>query len=373
MLDVRMRNGMAYLGPVRRHRRLRNHDMNTSSSMTVLRLDGAGGLQRLDMPRPVAAPGEVLVRIVAAGLNPLDAKIRAGKADHARHPAPAIPGIDMAGIVEEVGDGVTTFAKGEAVYGMTGGVGGIQGSLAQFAAVDARLIARAPSNLPLAETAALPLGFITAWEGLVDRAALREGQSLLVHGGAGGVGSMAVQLGVALGAKVVATGSAGQVDIITAMGASFVDYRVASIDEIIAAYTEGEGFDVVYDTLGGAMLDASFVAARRYGGHVVSSLGWGTHALAPLSFRAATYSGVFTLMPLLSGNGREHHGEIMAEATRLAEAGKLRPVLSSQRFDFAEANAALDLVESGGSSGKVIVDVVGDLRREDMASVLQSY
>ena len=299
----------------------------------------------------------MLVRVVASGLNPLDAKIRAGQAAHARQEAPAILGIDMAGIVEAVGDGVTSFAEGDAVYGMTGGVGGIPGSLAEFVAVDARLLARAPLRLPLADGAAIPLGFITAWEGLVDRAALREGQSLLVHGGAGGVGSMAVQLGVARGARVVATGSAGQEEAIAAMGAVFVDYRDTPIETIVATHTGGAGFDVVYDTLGGATLDASFKAVRRYGGHVVSSLGWGTHSLAPLSFRAGTYSGVFTLLPLLSGEGREHHGAIMAEATRLADAGRLRPVLSSRRFDLADGNAALDLVESGRAGGKVIVTV----------------
>ena len=99
----------------------------------------------------------------------------------------------------------------------------------------------------------------------------------------------------------------------------------------MAQHTGGRGFDIVYDTVGGKVLDASFEAVRRFG-HVVSALGWGTHALAPLSFRAATYSGVFTLLPLLSGEGRAHHGEIMAEATRLAEAGKLVPLLDARRY-----------------------------------------
>jgi NADPH2:quinone reductase len=330
--------------------------MTTSHPMSALRLDAPGSpLVLTQLPRPVAGPGDVLVRVRAAGLNPLDTKIRAGQAAHARQPAPAVLGIDMSGTVEAVGDGVEGFAPGDAVYGMTGGVGGVQGSLAEFASVDARLLARAPSRIALADAAAIPLGFITAWEGLVDRAKLQAGQLVLVHGGAGGVGSMAVQLAVARGARVVATGSAAQLATITAMGATAVDRHVDDIEAIVRKYTNGEGFDVVYDTLGGATLDASFIAARPYGGHVVSSLGWGTHSLAPLSFRSATYSGVFTLTPLLTGNGREQHGRIMAEATRLADAGKLVPVLSSQRFRLADGNAALDLVESGRSAGKVIV------------------
>lgn len=330
--------------------------MTSSRPMSALRLDAPGSpLALVHLARPVAGPGEVLVRILAAGLNPLDTKIRAGQAGHARQPAPAVLGIDMSGTVEAVGDGVEGFAPGDAVYGMTGGVGGVQGSMAEFASVDARLLALAPSLIPLADSAAIPLGFITAWEGLVDRANVQAGQSVLVHGGAGGVGSMAVQLAVARGARVVATGSAAQLAAITAMGATAVDRHASDIDTIVRDHTHGDGFDVVYDTLGGATLDASFVAARRYGGHVVSSLGWGTHALAPLSFRAATYSGVFTLMPLLTGEGREAHGRILAEATRLADAGKLLPVLSAQRFRLADGNDALDLVESGRSAGKVIV------------------
>ncbi|KJV35711.1 zinc-dependent alcohol dehydrogenase family protein [Luteibacter yeojuensis] len=329
--------------------------MNANATMSALRLDAAGKpLVLSTVERPVAGPGEVLVRITAAGLNPLDGKIRAGQGGHARHPAPAILGIDMAGTVEVVGAGVEGFQAGDAVYGMTGGVGGVQGSLAQYAAVDARLLAHAPATLPPIEAAALPLAFITAWEGLVDRANVREGQSVLVIAGAGGVGSMAVQLAVGRGAHVYATGSRVQRAIIEGLRATWID-RDAPISEVVDAHTAGEGFDIVYDTLGGATLDASFVAARRYGGHVVSSLGWGTHALAPLSFRAATYSGVFTLMPLLTGKGREHHGAIMAEATKLVDAGKLRPVMSSQRFTLAEGNAALDLVEGGKAGGKVVV------------------
>jgi len=331
--------------------------MTTASTMKALRLDVAGQpLTLATVERPVAGPGQVLVRIAAAGLNPLDAKIRAGQGGHARQPAPAVLGIDMAGHVEAVGAGVEGFAVGDAVYGMTGGVAGVQGSLAQYAAVDVRLLAHAPASMPLSEAAALPLVFITAWEGLVDRANVQAGQSVLVIAGAGGVGSMAVQLAVARGARVFATGSVEQETIITGLGATWID-RNMDIQAAVDSHTAGEGFDVVYDTLGGATLDAAFVAARRYGGHVVSSLGWGTHALAPLSFRAATYSGVFTLMPLLTGTGREHHGEIMAEATKLADAGKLRPVLSAQRFMLADGNAALDLVETGRAGGKVVVEI----------------
>src|SRR5262249_23145089 len=148
--------------------------------------------------------GEVLVRIRASGVNPLDTKIRAGHAPHARHALPAILGIELAGTVEAVGPDVRGFDHGDDVFGMAGGVGGVPGSLAQFAAVDARLLARKPANLSMREAAALPLIFITAWEGLVDRVGLRADQNLLVLGG-GGVGGMTVQLARAIGATVYCT------------------------------------------------------------------------------------------------------------------------------------------------------------------------
>lgn len=304
---------------------------------------------------PKIGPREVLVRVRASGVNPLDTKIHAGAAAHARQPLPAIPGIDLAGVVEETGRDVSRFKAGDEVYGMTGGVGGVQGSLAEFAAVDADLLALKPANLSMREAAALPLIFITAWEGLIDRAALKAGQKVLIHGGAGGVGHVAVQIARAFGAEVFATGSASQRTTIERFGAVFID-RDASVDAYVSAHASGRGFDIVYDTVGGKVLDASFVAVRRFG-HVVSALGWGTHALAPLSFRAATYSGVFTLLPLLSGEGRTHHGEIMAEATRLAEAGKLVPLLHARRFKMENVDEAYALIRDHAAKGKLVVEI----------------
>ena len=166
-----------------------------------------------------------MVRIKASAVNPLDLKIAKGQAAHARHPLPAILGIDLAGVVESVGAGVTSFKPGVEVYGMTGGVGGLQGSLAEFVAADARLLAPKPKNLGMREVAALPLIFITAWEGLVDRAHVGSGQKVLVHGGAGGVGHIAVQLARAFGAGVFATGSRKDKTYIEKLGATFIDYR----------------------------------------------------------------------------------------------------------------------------------------------------
>lgn len=331
--------------------------MTHTRSMHAAVLESHGAPFRITtVARPVAGPGQVLVRIEASGVNPLDLKIRSGSAGHARHPLPAILGIDLAGVVEAVGQGVTVFRPGDEVYGMTGGVGGVQGSLAEYAAVDAQLLALKPANLSMREAASLPLVFITAWEGLVDRAKVHAGQTVLVQGGAGGVGHIAVQLARALGAMVFATGSAASAKLIEPLGATPIDYTLTSVEDYVAMHTAGRGFDVVYDTAGGASLDASFKAVARFG-HVVSSLGWGTHALAPLSFRAASYSGVFTLLPLLTGEGRAHHGDILREATRLIESGKILPRVDPRHFDLTTVGDAHAVLEQRQARGKLVIDI----------------
>jgi NADPH:quinone reductase len=310
-----------------------------------------------EIARPTPADGQVLVQIMASGVNPLDTKIRTGNGAHAKVRLPAVLGMDLAGVVETVGAGVEAFKPGDKVYGLAGGIAGLQGSLAEFAAVDADLLALQPENISMREAAALPLSFITSWEGLVDRAHVHAGQKVLIHAGAGGVGHIAVQIAHAAGAEVYATVSAEKMAIVERFGATPINYQTTTIDEYLSEHTNGQGFDIVYDTVGGATLDASFAAVRTYTGHALSCLGWGTHALAPLSFRGATYSGVFTLMPMLTGKGRAHHGEILREATRLANAGKLKPLLDSRRFTLETALDAHRIVESGKALGKVVVDV----------------
>lgn len=315
-------------------------------------------LRAEQIDQPVAGAGQVLVRVVASGVNPLDTKIQAGKAPHARIELPTVLGLDLAGVVAALGPEVTGFELGDEVYGLTGGVGDLQGSLAEYAAVDARLLARKPRTLSMRAAAALPLAVITSWEGLVDRAGVRAGQKVLVHGGAGGVGHVGVQLALARGAEVYATGAPASMGVIESLGAVPIDYTSTSVEEYVGRYTAGEGFDIIADNVGGATLDASFAAVRTYHGHVVSALGWGSHSLAPLSFRGATYSGVFTLLPMLTGHGREHHGEILREAATLADAGALRPRLDPRRFTLDTVMDAHALVAGATSAGKVIVEIV---------------
>jgi NADPH2:quinone reductase len=328
--------------------------MPSSPTMHAALLEAHGTPFRVaTVARPVPEPGQVLVRVASSGVNPLDTKIQAGTAEHAKQKLPAILGIDLAGTVEAVGPGVTRVRSGDQVFGMTGGVGGHQGSLAEYAAVDADLLALNPANLSMREASVLPLVFITAWEGLVDRMAVHAGQTVLVLGGAGGVGQMAIQIARSFGADVFATGSPSSQGVIEQLGSGFID-RSETVQDFVSRLTEGGGFDLVYDSVGA--LDDAFAAVHRFG-HVASSLGWGTHALAALSFRAATYSGVFTLLPLLTGEGRAHHGAILAQAARLAEAGQLLPSLDPHRFTLDTVEDAYTMITGGTARGKLSIDV----------------
>lgn len=315
-----------------------------------------GPLKLMEIPIPKPRKGEVLVRISASGLNPLDIKIRAGAAAHAKHPLPLTLGIDLAGTVVEMGDDVHNFRVGDAVFGMTGGVGGIQGSLAQYAAVDAKLLAHKPTEITFRQAAAIPLVFITAYSGLVDRGQVKSGQKVLVQGGTGGVGHMAVQIAHALGAKVYATVSPNNCDLASRLGATPIDYTSQSTEQMVQEHTKGKGFDLVFDTVGGQTLDASFNAVKQFG-HVVSALGWGTHSLAPLSFREASYSGVFTLYPLLTGHARAHHGEMLQQAAEMIKAGQLLPHLDTALYNMSSAESAYTAMAARQTTGKVVVNI----------------
>ena len=332
--------------------------MTNTSTMRALILDNyeTAQFRSTQIDKPTAGAGEVLVRIVASGVNPIDYKIRTGQAPYAMPELPAVLGTDLAGVVEAVGEGVTAFKAGDEVYGLTGGVRGLQGSLAEFAAVDARLLAPKPKNLSMREAAALPLVALTAWEGLVDRAKVQAGQKVLVQGGAGGVGHLVVQLAVAHGAEVFATVRSHGVETVRRLGATPIDVTTTSVADYVAEHTGGKGFDIIYDTIGGPALDSAFEAIAHYG-HIASCAAFGEHALATGSLRCATLSGVFVLLPMLTGERRAHHGDVLRQVTQLVEIGRVAAIVDARRFDLDSAMDAHALVEQGGAQVKVVIDV----------------
>lgn len=331
--------------------------MNKMMSALILENFGDHEFTRVELPIPQPEAGQVLVRIHASGVNPIDYKIRLGEAPYAMPELPAVLGTDMAGVVTAIGEGVTHFNVGDEVYGLIGGVRNLQGSLAEYIVADADLIALKPRNISMREAAVLPLTFLTAWEGLVDNAKVQPGQTVLVQGGAGGVGYMVVQLAKALDANVWATGRTADQSLISELGATRLDYTTASSDDIIAASPEGQGFNIVYDTVGGPVLEASLSMTTHYG-HITSCAAFGNHNLASSSLRCATLSGVFVLLPMLTGNRRSHHGDVLKIATRLVEEGKLCPIVDPRHFTLDQAIEAHDAVQDRSANIKVVIDVI---------------
>jgi NADPH2:quinone reductase len=322
----------------------------------ILHAHGGPELFRIeDRPKPEIKPGHVLIRVAASSVNPVDFKIRQGLIPI----GPELPGIlhgDMSGTVEEIGEGVEGFTEGDEVYGCIGGFKDLPGVLADYALADARLLARKPTNLSMIEAAALPLVTITAWNALMDRAKVSEGQRVLVHAAAGGVGHVALQIAKAAGAEVHVTASSEEkIALGRELGADIgINYKEATVEEYVADHTNGEGYDVVFDTVGTTRLNDSFQAAK-IGGTVVSIAARSTHDLTHVHVRALTLHVVFMLLPLARNIGREHHGAILRQATQLVEAGKLRPHLHTEVFPVERVGDAHALLESGGTFGKIVL------------------
>ena len=331
-----------------------------AATMQVQLIRRAGGpevFEAAELPMPAAGPGQVLVRMVATSVNPVDYKVR--RHGPALGPAmPAVLGCDVAGIVESVGPGVSGFKAGDAVYGCAGGVRGMPGALAQYIATDARLLAHAPKSIQLREAAALPLVTITAWEGLYDRAHLHAGQTVLVRGGTGGVGHIAIQLAKLRGATVHATvADARKAAIARSLGAdATIEYKSEPFADAVARLTGGRGYDVVFDATGGPALPDAFTAARL-NGTVVTIVANFTADLAQMHLKGLTLHVVFMLIPMLHDIGRERHGAIMREAAALVDAGKLRPLLDPARHALAGVAEAHRQLEEGRALGKVVVDI----------------
>lgn len=309
----------------------------------------------IDIPSP--KEGEVLIKVHASGLNPIDTKIRRGIAPYAMPELPAILGTDVAGEIVELGSGVTQFQIGDSVYGLAGGVKGISGSLAEYMVADANLIAIKPKNISMRQAAALPLVFLTAWEGLVDRANVQTGDFVLVNGGAGGVGHMVVQIARIMGAKVFATGSLSKKQIIENLDATYIDYHNESVEQYVDKYTAGKGFDIVYDTVGGDALTKVLPAAKHYG-HIASCAAFGSFDITKSSLRCATLSAVFVLLPMLTGEKRSHHGDILRILTNYVENDQMNVVVDDRHFTLDTAMDAHHAIEDKSALIKVVIDVI---------------
>ncbi len=304
-------------------------------------------------------PGELKINVKATSVNPVDTKVRSGQAEAFAPDFPAVLHGDVAGIVEEVTEG-SPFQKGDEVYACAGGVKGVDGALREQMIVDQKLVARKPERLSMSEAAALPLVSITAWEALVDRMNVRPGQKVLIHGATGGVGHIAIQLAKSLGAIVYTTASTSmKMNIGKELGADYaINYKETSVEDYVNQYTNGKGFDAVFDTVGGDNMEKSFQAVKN-GGQVACIVGSGEHDMTPLYVKSATYHGVLMLVPMLTNEGREHHGDILTNVARMVDHNVIKPVLDEESFTFSTIADAHARLESGKTIGKVVA--VNDL------------
>lgn len=331
--------------------------------MKAIQMTAGGGvdvLQLADIPVPdLPSPSHMRIKLGAAGINPLDTKLR--KSPYFPDQLPCVLGCDGAGIVEAVGEAVHRFEPGDEVYFFNGGLGSEPGNYAEYSVVHEDFAAFTPRHATLEEAAALPLALITAWEALLDRGNLLEGQSVLIHGAGGGVGHIAVQIAKQAGASVLATvGSPEKAAWVTSLGADRVFvYRDVDFATAVLDWTNGRGVDLVFDTVGGDTFCRSIACTKVYG-RIVSLLQWNCGAEDMKLARSRNLSLVFELMltPTLMDmhDQRVHQRRILEEGARLIEADKLK-IKVSHVLPLAQAAQAHRMIEEGHTTGKIVLRI----------------
>jgi NADPH2:quinone reductase len=329
--------------------------------MRAVLMTAAGGpdvLKVAEVPEPeIAGEHDVKVRLRAAGINPVDYKLRAGGTIGGT--LPAVLGWDGAGLVESTGQAVTRVRPGDAVYFCDGGFGPTPGTYQEVKIVDERYLARKPERLSFEEAAAAPLVTITAWEAQRERARVTAGHSVLVQGGAGGVGHMSVQIARLAGARVATTVTAGRkTDLARSLGADLcIDYQHEDVGAKLRDWTGMDGADVVHDTVGGKTFTACFSLVRPYG-DLVSNVEsrWEDEAITAMQQRNLRVS--FTWMPAPSVFGwpdhRQRQRQILEQAAADFDADELRVVVGAT-FPLDRAADAHRALEAGQVTGKAVL------------------
>ena len=323
----------------------------TPGSPSVLKLQ--------DIPAPsIQTETEVLVRLRSAGINPIDTKLRS-RGTFYPEKTPHVLGCDGAGIVEAVGAGVQSFQVGDEVFFCNGGLGGPRGTYAEFAVVDQRFLAIKPAALSFAEAAAAPLVLITAWESLYDRGRLQAGQTVLIQAGAGGVGHVAVQLAKLQGAEVCTTVSSEEkANFVKQLGADAVIlYKNTDVVDEVLTWTQGQGVDLAFDTVGGETFYQTIPAVKIYGDLVTilepdPALG----NLKTARTRNLRISLELMLTPMLQSlvEEQEQQAHILQQCARLCDRNLLK-IHVSQTFPLEQAQAAHELLETGSVTGKLVL------------------
>jgi NADPH:quinone reductase-like Zn-dependent oxidoreductase len=304
-------------------------------NMHAVRIDDYGDLDALvygEALRPQPKTGEVLIRMKASGVNPADTAARSGAFKQFMPlQFPWVPGLEGAGVIEEVGEAVSAFHPGQEVYGR------ITGSYAEYVATPAKDLQPKPSDLTFEQAAAVPVGALTAWGAVIEAANVQRGQRILVHGAAGGVGGFAVQLAHWKEAQVIGTASAGNLDFVRSLGAkSAIDYNAAPFETFI------HDLDVVVDTVGGDIPDRSWQVLRPGGIFVTVA--------ARLAPEAGKAQGVKAM------NGARTSSEILSQISELLLAKKIAPAVRKV-FPLAQARQAQELSQTRHGRGRIILQI----------------
>ena len=289
-----------------------------------------------EVPRPEPAEDEIFVRVIAAGVNPVDAKVRAGLFKQPGAKLPLIPGYDISGVVEKTGAKATRFKPGDEIYAYLS----LQraGAYAEYAIAKESEAAPIPKSLIHEEAAAVPLAALTAWQALIETAKLTGGQTVLIHGGSGGVGSFAVQIAKARGAKVIATASEKNQEFLKELGADqAIDYRAQKFEEVV------KDVDVVLDTVAGETLKRSYDVVKK-GGFIVSILD--QPEKAELEKRGIRGTAILV----------RPNAEQLAEIAKLIDAKKVKPFVS-ETLPLNQAHRAHVAIESGHTRGKIVLKI----------------
>lgn len=325
--------------------------------MKAIVINDFGGpevLEQAELERPAPAPGEVLIEVKASSVNPVDWKLRSGVLPPLVPSFPAILHPDCAGVVVEVGNDVWEFSKGDQVWSFATGLAGKPGALAEYMVADARMVALKPPTLSFEEAATLPLVGITAWLCLIERMEIPKGASLLIQGGTGGVGFIALQLARAkLDVRLFTTcGTDEKCALAESLGAERAfNYTTTSVDAMVAEATGGTGFDVVFNTPGSASIDAS-VHAARFGGTILD-INSSFPVNAPFQIKQLGLLSVFAGYPITHGLDQQKVGTILAELSTLVTAGKIRPLVDPKTYTYAEIAEAHAHQQSGSPTGKI--------------------
>ncbi len=322
-------------------------------------------LQMTETAIPDCGDDEILVRLVAAGVNPIDTKLR-NNGLYIGKP-PAILGCDGAGTIEAVGKDVEGFQPGEAVYYCYGGLGQKSGNYAEYTAVPACHVAHKPDSLDFTDAAAAPLVLITAWETWFDRARLHAGQKVFVHAGAGGVGHVAIQLAVLAGCDVATSVSSEEKsDLVRELGAAhIINYRQQDVTASLLQWTDGEGVDVAFDTVGGDAFSQLVPAVKIYGDlvtilQVPDDTDWKT-----IRLRNIRVSQELMLTPMITGlkQAAEHQAAILEQCGQFFDEQKLS-VFVADSLPLEQASEAHRRMEAGGMAGKLVLEISPDLEPE---------